>query len=399
MSTNVLFLEHCIDHTVGGSHYCLLEICRQLNGTDYRCIVVFYQENDLVSEFKEAGADVVSMAPPGAWRNRNSIGRSLLVKVLQGLALRIEMLLFRPFKWARLIRKHKVDILHLNNRFSDDRDFVAAGRMLGKPVVSHVRGLQTHLSAPSIKVGNNLDAIITISNAVRDRIRELGVRNQRIHLIYDGISPDRMAQQTSSTNVRQEHDIPDSAIVIGSVGNVKEWKGQKVLVDAFCQVAKDFDDVYCFVVGAIADDSYYEEILEIASKAGVRNRVVFTGYQKRVGDYLRSFDLFVHCSVEPEPFGIVILEAMSLEIPVIATSIGAPQEIVENGESGVLFDPSQASDLADAIRSVLSDRKRMSEMGRRGRSRFLQKFTSEINATKIMAVYESVLSGPAGRDH
>lgn len=392
MSANVLFLEHCTDNTVGGSHYCLLEICRQLKGKGFKCVVAFYQENDLVDEFREAGATVVIMPPPGAWVERNSTGRGLITRILQGIALRIEMLLFRPFRWARVIREHKIDVLHLNNTFSDDKDFVVAGRLLGKPVVSHVRGLQTHLTGAAIKTGNSLDAIIAISEAVRDRIRELGVSNRDVHLIFDGISPNRMLEQASSTNIRKKHGIPDTAVVVGSVGNVKEWKGQRVLVDAFCQVAKDVDDAHCLIVGAIADEAYYEDVQAIASAAGLSERVTFAGYQKGVGDYLRSFDLFVHCSVDPEPFGIVILEAMSLEIPVIATSIGAPREIVESGKSGVLFDPSNTAELANAIRLFFSDRERMREMGKRGKERFLQKFTSEINADKIVAVYESLLS-------
>lgn len=363
-----------------------------MKGKGFKCVVAFYQENDLVDEFREAGATVVIMPPPGAWVERNSTGRGLITRILQGIALRIEMLLFRPFRWARVIREHKIDVLHLNNTFSDDKDFVVAGRLLGKPVVSHVRGLQTHLTGAAIKTGNSLDAIIAISEAVRDRIRELGVSNRDVHLIFDGISPNRMLEQASSTNIRKKHGIPDTAVVVGSVGNVKEWKGQRVLVDAFCQVAKDVDDAHCLIVGAIADEAYYEDVQAIASAAGLSERVTFAGYQKGVGDYLRSFDLFVHCSVDPEPFGIVILEAMSLEIPVIATSIGAPREIVESGKSGVLFDPSNTAELANAIRLFFSDRERMREMGKRGKERFLQKFTSEINADKIVAVYESLLS-------
>ena len=174
------------------------------------------------------------------------------------------------------------------------------------------------------------------------------------------------------------------------IGNVKEWKGQMVLVEAFCRLAPMYENLICLIVGAIADQDYLDRISRIAGDANVGDRVIFAGYQKNVGDYLNSFDIFVHSSIEPEPFGIVILEAMSLSKPVIATSIGAPREIIEDSKSGILFDPSSESELAGAIEIMLLDRSMMERIGKSGNLRFLEKFTSEINARKLMDIYQEV---------
>ena len=391
MKRSVLFLEHCIDHTVGGSHYCLLEICRQFVSREIRCVVVFYESNDLVDEFKQAGAEVVFLEPHQTWDGKGSGSRSLVVRIISGLGKRFRMLVIRPMMWRRVLKRHEVDVLHLNNTFSHDLDSVVGAWISGVPVVAHVRGIQTSVSRSSVWFGNRIAAVVAISRAVRQRILDLGIAERQIRLVYDGISPDRIGSQRSNEDVRDLHGIPPEAPIIGLVGNVKRWKGQEVLVRAFGAVAKDYPEARCLIVGAIADDNYYQSVVEISRKAGVEDRVIFAGYQKNVGDYLACCDIFVHSSIEPEPFGIVILEAMSLSIPVVATSIGAPREIIKDNDSGLLFDPSDVSSLESALRRLLSDPDLMRQLGESGNKRFNDKFTSEINSRALIAIYDDVL--------
>ncbi|MEJ2619794.1 MAG: glycosyltransferase family 4 protein [Candidatus Thiodiazotropha sp.] len=101
--------------------------------------------------------------------------------------------------------------------------------------------------------------------------------------------------------------------------------------------------------------------------------------------------MFVHTSVEPEPFGIVIIEALALKKPVIVSNIGAPQEIIEDGKSGLLFNIESATDLAEKLESLLSDDEKRQQLGEAGYTRFHTNFTIEINVQGICGVYDEVL--------
>ena len=101
-------------------------------------------------------------------------------------------------------------------------------------------------------------------------------------------------------------------------------------------------------------------------------------------------DIVVHTSVEPEPFGIVTLEALSLSKPYISTRIGGPAEVIESGKSGLLVDPGQPQQLADAIRTFLADPDHAHQCGIKGHQRLMSDFTFEKNLNETVSVYEQI---------
>ncbi|MET0067934.1 MAG: glycosyltransferase family 4 protein [Candidatus Thiodiazotropha sp.] len=386
----IVFLEHCTDNTVGGSHYCLLEICRTLDKTRYDATIVFYQKNDLYDEFVATGHKVrieqafepvaISQSVPGIIR-----------KVMRPPMNYLKMLVWRAFKWRALLKQEGADVLHLNNTFSTDHDAIIAAKMLGVKVVSHVRGIEKHLSRMALIMSRRIDRVIAISNAVKNNLLNKGVAVDNMRLVYDGINEQRIVSGVQSGYLHNTYDLDGQRVVFGLVGNIKAWKGQRVLVEAVHLLKQKYNDFYCFFVGAVADPQYQAELETYVSQHGLDQHVIFTGYQKNIPDIVNSFDIFVHASIEPEPFGIVILEAMALRKPVIVSNIGAPQEIIVDKVSGRLFDITNPQDLADRLFELIEDAAGRKAMGEAGYQRFIEHFTIDRNVAGITDVYDEIL--------
>jgi len=390
MKKTVLFLEHCIDDTVGGSHYCLLEICRAIDTSEYKVLVAFYQKNDLLQSFLDAGAEVIILKPNTPFLLPDFVPH-VINKLIRMPINFIKTLVIRPVYWWSILKKYNVSILHLNNTFTTDHDAIVGALLSNTECVAHVRGIQPVIDKMSRKFSKKLSAIISISNAVTDNLLKNKIPDNKINLIFDGISSDRIVNSVSESDIKKQYKLSDTSKIIGIIGNVKVWKGQEVVVDAMLQLATTQPDLHCFIVGSISDNDYYDRLKNKLSGTEAESKVHFVGYQNNVADFLNVFDIFIHASVEPEPFGIVILEAMALSKPVIVSNIGAPKEIILDKISGLLFESGDASSLFNAIQYLMQDEQVRSSMGEQGRKRLHDNFTSQINIDKISKLYNKVL--------
>jgi glycosyltransferase involved in cell wall biosynthesis len=150
--------------------------------------------------------------------------------------------------------------------------------------------------------------------------------------------------------------LDPSRPLVGIVGRLQRWKGMHVYLRAMSEVAKRFPEVQGVVVGGKHDlEPDYPEFLEsILREEGLKKVVRMVGRQTNVPDWMQAMDVVVHAS-EREPFGIVVVEAMALRKPVIATKPGGPEEIITHGEDGLLVPHGDSASLAAAICSVLEN--------------------------------------------
>jgi glycosyltransferase involved in cell wall biosynthesis len=131
-----------------------------------------------------------------------------------------------------------------------------------------------------------------------------------------------------------------------------------------------------------------------ARSLGIDGRVRFTGWRygpDRMPDVHRAFDVFVLASRQPEPFGLVVLEAMATGRPVIATAHGGPLDIIHDGRDGELVPPGDAAAMAKAILAFVADPDRRARVGALARARVSESFTAEQYVAGIDAVYREVL--------
>lgn len=163
--------------------------------------------------------------------------------------------------------------------------------------------------------------------------------------------------------VRQQFGVPADVAVIVQIGRLERWKGHALLLHALGFLG-DLPGWECWIVGGAqraAERTYEAQLRTLAVSRGVRTRVRFLGERDDVGDVLAGADIFCQPNAQPEPFGVAIIEALYTGVPVVATDMGGPQEILKGQGCGVLVAPRRPHELADALRRLIED-----PAGRRG---------------------------------
>jgi glycosyltransferase involved in cell wall biosynthesis len=226
------------------------------------------------------------------------------------------------------------------------------------------------------------DKVIAVSRALaEDAIRFFRLPRERVVTIHNGIDLQNLADPQVKEEIK-EH-------MILSVGRLVWRKGYKYLIDAMRQVLLEYPDAKLFIVG------YGEQGISLqrhVKKLGISNSVHFLGKVSREKLYslYQAAEVYVQPSLY-EPFGITILEAMSMRKPVIATHVGGIQEIIKNGIEGLLVEPRNSLQLANAIMRVFSDSALRRRLGSDARKRVERDFTWEAIAKKTLELYKNLL--------
>ena len=150
-----------------------------------------------------------------------------------------------------------------------------------------------------------------------------------------------------------------------------------------------------YVIGepiyATAGSQYdVEELKRLAADLGIGERVAFTGYL-RAAHAMRALDIVVHASTDPEPFGLVIAEAMACRKPVVVSRAGGASELIESGVNALAFTPGEAAELAQRIEELARDANLRERLGRAGRSMAEQRFHRRRMASELAPIYESLV--------
>ena len=395
----ILLVEENRDGTVGGSQFCLLEIVQNLDRRRFEPLVLFYEDNFLIPEFRKS-AEVMVIAPPRPVILRtNGRGRFLapLATILQKAINAVRMDLVPIVRWAQLMRRKGIDVVHLNNGAQVHRNWRVASKLVGVKSVVHQRGYAPARPNPSYA---RYDRIVCISEEIRrELIRNTPALARNSLVIYDGLDVERFRKNVrrQPRQVRQEFGVADGQFLVGMVGNIKRWKGQAVLVEALRRLASGARDFHCLLVGGVSnsgdDRSYHEQLRRDLAAYGLQNRVTLAGERADVADIINALDVLVHASIEPEPLGRVIFEGMALGKPVIATNHGGPREILVDGRSGFLVTPADPARLAACLSALMNSPDLARTIGQAGHQRLVTEFSIARNIERVEEVYDGLAVG------
>jgi glycosyltransferase involved in cell wall biosynthesis len=178
------------------------------------------------------------------------------------------------------------------------------------------------------------------------------------------------------------------------VGRFAPWKGQHLFVDAVGRLADRGADAEFVLAGTalFGEDGYERSVRDQARTSINGDRIRFLDFVDDVPRLLRNLDIVVHASVQPEPFGQVIVEAMMAGKPVIAAAAGGALDLIEDGITGRLVPPGDAAALAAAMRDLMSDPASASRMGMQARASVLERYDLRQTVAAIEKVYERVLT-------
>ncbi len=385
--TTVLFLHTTSE--IGGSDVSLVRLVEGLDRDRYAIIVALPSDGPLVPRLRAAGARVEIL--PVLMKLTSRRGAGFFIRFAFNYPRAVAAL-------VGLIRRERVSIVHTNtihNLYG-----VTAARVARVPHVWHFReivwqsGLLRRMELAMARWWS--DRIIVTSNAIAAMYGPERRWPVQLVRVPNGVETDRFMPGDGS-RVRAELNVRPGQLLVATVCRLDAWKGVDDFLEAAAEVASaDRDAVFAVVGGPIIGQEAYEDALKIrARELGLSGRVHFTGWRfgpEQMPDVHRALDVLVLASREPEPFGLVLLEAMATAKPVVATAHGGPLDIVEDGRTGDLVPPRDPSAMARAIIGLLCDPARRARMGALARERVLVHYTARQYVDGVDAVYRELVA-------
>ncbi len=226
-----------------------------------------------------------------------------------------------------------------------------------------------------------LDAIVTVSESIRETLLEGGVRESLIHVIYEGVDLDWI------DSLRPPGVLPEGTSIVGIVAHLSPEKGHDTLLRAARRLVGRFPETRFVLVG---EGQLKAKLVEDATRLGLRRQVIFTGFRSDSEALMKEFDIFCLPSLS-EGLSSAILAAMASSLPVIATRVGGIPELVIDGKTGYLVPPDDPESLATALTRVLSSRGLRKELGAAGRARVETHFTLQRKLDRSESLYRRLI--------
>jgi glycosyltransferase involved in cell wall biosynthesis len=236
------------------------------------------------------------------------------------------------------------------------------------------------------------DGVIAVSRDGAAAQRRLRARCP-VHVIHPGLDLERFAVG-ADPELRARHGIAPDAPLISLVGRLQPWKGQREFLNAATLVASGHPSARFAVIGGAIlgwEGDYPRELERLTESLGLRDKVIFTGHTDEVPRWMAASDIVVNASY-PEPFGLVVVEAMAVGCAVIAVASGGPRDIIEDGRSGLLCRDRAPATLAGAISRLVAEPSLRSAIGAGARRRVETRFSRERMAGEFAAVLRETVA-------
>ncbi len=284
------------------------------------------------------------------------------------------------------IQKEKFEIIHCHTM----RDHVLgslAARYLGTlPVVrtQHIHYPENPSLMAQLAYKKWTDKIICNSEFIRKNLLDVGIDSSLLTMVHNGINLDRMKYFGKPKQFKAEIGFINEETLVGCIGSLFQTKGQEYLIKAFPGILQNHSHCRLVIVGDGPERGKLETLVD---ELNIRKEVVFTGKRKDIPDILASLDLMVVPSVWDEPFGLVSLEAMSMRVPLIVTSVGGIPEVVENNITGITVQPGDCEALMKAVVRIIDDRELTSKIVDNAEKRVREYFNAHRMASQVEVIY------------
>jgi glycosyltransferase involved in cell wall biosynthesis len=369
-----------VDHVarLSGGEIALLRLLPYLE--DVNAHVILGEEGPLADRLQEAGISVEVLALAASARDL----RRGAVRVSAASPRAALQTLAYALRLARRLRELRPDVVHSNSLKSGVYAGIAA-RIARVPLLWHLRDriAEDYLPRAAVLLMRALiarlaDGVVANSAATLEALpralRERGV------VIADAVAPEALP-----------HDRSGDALTYGMLGRIAPWKGQDLFLRAFARAFPGGRERAVLVGEPMFGEHDFERALRgLVAELGLDGRVEFRGFREDIWRELASFDVLVHASLIPEPFGQVVIEGMAAGVPVIAADEGGPAGIIDDGRNGRLFRSRDADSLAAAMAALADDRSERERLGEAGRI-VAEGYRPEVLAERFKRAYEDLL--------
>jgi glycosyltransferase involved in cell wall biosynthesis len=297
-----------------------------------------------------------------------------------------------PPRLARIVRRERPDLIF--SWLVEAAPFASLAGVLtgrGRQIVWWQANMPEKGPVERLATALPTRAVFMYSHATAAVQREIWPHRRTI-VVHPGVDAPARLDEDARAALRAELGLPAGRPVIGITGRLMTWKGQHHVLRALALLRDRGHDVHGLIVGGDAYDAEpdYEPFLHrLAAELGLEDRVTFTGQVPDATRCTQLMDVAVNAS-DHEPFGIVLLEAMALDVPVVAVAAGGPAEIVQDGASGLLVPAATPEHLAGALARLVADPDLRARLAAGGRARYEARFTSDRMVEQLTAALEQV---------
>ena len=327
------------------------------------------------------------------------LARKAGVPLLEGLRLDPH---FHPSSWlhdvrtlSAFLRRTPVDVLHTH--LSHDHWLALSAVRLLNPgrgcVPLQVRTVHTPRPPRSLSnrwlLRHGAAHLITVSSTLqRDLAERLRISSARISVIVGAVDSQRFHPELSGAHIRREFGMSTTTPLVGIVARLAPSRGHLILVEAFAQVHTAIPAARLLIVGK---GEFRPQIERRIRELGLADAVIFGGYREDdLPEVLAAMDVYVLMTPGSEGSCRAVLEAMAVGKAVVATRVGALQDIVLDGETGILVAPHAQTALAHAISRLLRAQEQARLMGLRGRQRIERGFSRPRQVEEVLRLYHQL---------
>lgn len=350
-------------HLHGGAEEALIHLLRNREEAKMSSVlVVLLEEGELKKVFESTGARV-EVVDSGRIREPWKIASAIL-------------------KIRRLVTEHRADLV---------LGWMTKAHIYGGPaaLMAKVPAIYFQMGLPDNGPIDRLSRVVPAAGALT--CSEFAAKLQQALVRYRVIGVPLAADfarfseaaKESPADIRRRLGLDANRPIVGIVGRMQRWKGMHVFVEAMARVFQKVPDCEGIIVGGMFKlEPEYESWLRGRVKAlGMEEKIRMVGMQRNVPEWMQAMDVVVHAS-EREPFGIVVIEAMALGKPVVATRPGGPEEIIRHDVDGQLVTWNKPAELAEAILKYLLEPEWARSVGERARQQS-QEYTMEKYAQRL----------------
>lgn len=382
---NILVVHQSAD--LYGSDRVILALVSALDRDIYRPIVLLPFDGPLVAELKAAGVECHVV--PISKLSRATLSFGGLLRLPVNLICGIQAI-------NSVLKGRRVDLVHSNTLA------VLSGALWASwHRVPHVWHVHEIIVSPifvrkvyALLLSWFADRVICVSHAAKENLlKDKPALGRKIQVIWNGISRDNKTSMEAVLQYQQQLKVQNGEILIALVGRINRLKGQRVLVEAAGILwQQGVRNLRYVLVGSVVpgQEHFLNALQQSISESPARQCFMLLPFTKNIWLTWDACDIAVIPSIEPEPFGMVALEAMLSSKPVIAANHGGLIEIVVNEETGLLIEPGDSQSLAAAISRLAQNERERVMFGERGYKRAQQMFSFDRQLANVCEVYDSL---------
>ena len=298
-------------------------------------------------------------------------------------------------KLARIIDANKIDIVHTH--WTKDLLVAVLAKKISicKPQIVQTRNMTMTRFKDDMYhrwLYRNISLMLPVTYQVKEQLERFipeAVR-PKIEVLYMGSDKSELLNADEVAELKKALGFQDDYFNIGMVGRINEAKGQHLLIKAVDLLVKKGLHVNAYFVGHPMRESYQQELKNDVKNRGIEKNIHFLGFMKNPHHFYQVCDTVVLAS-KRETFGLVLIEAMQVGTPVIGSNSGGVVEIIDDEQTGLLFENQSFESLAQKIEFLMNDEALRKKVAKAGQEKCEEMFSNEKQFVKLKEILESLL--------